>query len=292
MEGQKIRPAGENPARGKNGFRRYFVSDRRAAAGWILLGVWILLAVLVPLLSPYSYSEQNASIQNSLPSLSHWFGTDKFGRDLFTRVWYGAGLSLLVGLVSAGLNGCIGVLYGAVSGYAGRTADMILMRIADVVSAIPSMLYVILITLVMGAGAGSIILGLRIAGWIDMARIVRGEILRLKGMDFARAAQMEGISPLRILVRHLLPNAAGPITVNFIFLIPQAIFTEAFLSFLGIGIAAPAASLGTIIQEARSQMMLYPYQMVFPLLVLCVMMVALNMIGTSLEQRNRRRTEV
>ena len=153
---------------------------------------------------------------------------------------------------------------------------MILMRIADVVSAIPSMLYVILITLVMGAGAGSIILGLCIAGWIDMARIVRGEILRLKGMDFARAAQMEGISPLRILVRHLLPNAAGPITVNF----------------LGIGIAAPAASLGTIIQEARSQMMLCPYQMVFPLLVLCVMMVALNMIGTSLEQRNRRRTEV
>nr|WP_243426899.1 ABC transporter permease [Mediterraneibacter glycyrrhizinilyticus] len=292
MEGQKIMPAGEKPARGKNGFRRYFVSDRRAAAGWILLGVWILLAVLVPLLSPYSYSEQNASIQNSLPSLSHWFGTDKFGRDLFARVWYGAGLSLLVGLVSAGLNGCIGVLYGAVSGYAGKTADMILMRIADVVSAIPSMLYVILITLVMGAGAGSIILGLCIAGWIDMARIVRGEILRLKGMDFARAAQMEGISPLRILVRHLLPNAVGPITVNFIFLIPQAIFTEAFLSFLGIGIAAPAASLGTIIQEARSQMMLYPYQMVFPLLVLCVMMAALNMIGTSLEQRNRRRTEV
>ena len=292
MEGQKIMPAGEKPARGKNGFRRYFVSDRRAAAGWILLGVWILLAVLVPLLSPYSYSEQNASIQNSLPSLSHWFGTDKFGRDLFARVWYGAGLSLLVGLVSAGLNGCIGVLYGAVSGYAGKTADMILMRIADVVSAIPSMLYVILITLVMGAGAGSIILGLCIAGWIDMARIVRGEILRLKGMDFARAAQMEGISPLRILVRHLLPNSAGPITVNFIFLIPQAIFTEAFLSFLGIGIAAPAASLGTIIQEARSQMMLYPYQMVFPLLVLCVMMAALNMIGTSLEQRNRRRTEV
>ena len=292
MEGQKIMPAGEKPARGKNGFRRYFVSDRRAAAGWILLGVWILLAVLVPLLSPYSYSEQNASIQNSLPSLSHWFGTDKFGRDLFARVWYGAGLSLLVGLVSAGLNGCIGVLYGAVSGYAGKTADMILMRIADVVSAIPSMLYVILITLVMGAGAGSIILGLCIAGWIDMAWIVRGEILRLKGMDFARAAQMEGISPLRILVRHLLPNSAGPITVNFIFLIPQAIFTEAFLSFLGIGIAAPAASLGTIIQEARSQMMLYPYQMVFPLLVLCVMMAALNMIGTSLEQRNRRRTEV
>lgn len=274
--------------RRRTDFREYFRKDRRAAAGCILLGIWILLAVLVPLLSPWSYSEQNAAIQNSLPSSEHWFGTDKFGRDLFARVWYGAGLSLLVGLVSAALNGCIGVLYGAVSGYAGKKADLILMRIADVVSAIPSMLYVILITLVLGAGAPSIILGLCVAGWINMARIVRGEILRLKGTDFARAAKIEGIPSIRILTRHLLPNAAGPITVNFIFLIPQAIFTEAFLSFLGIGIAAPAASLGTIIQEARSQMMVYPYQMVFPLLVLCVMMLALNLIGTSLEQKNRR----
>ena len=274
--------------RRRTDFREYFRKDRRAAAGCILLGIWILLAVLVPLLSPWSYSEQNAAIQNSLPSSEHWFGTDKFGRDLFARVWYGAGLSLLVGLVSAALNGCIGVLYGAVSGYAVKKADLILMRIADVVSAIPSMLYVILITLVLGAGAPSIILGLCVAGWINMARIVRGEILRLKGTDFARAAKIEGIPSIRILTRHLLPNAAGPISVNFIFLIPQAIFTEAFLSFLGIGIAAPAASLGTIIQEARSQMMVYPYQMVFPLLVLCVMMLALNLIGTSLEQRNRR----
>ena len=219
--------------RKRKGLREYFRKDRRAAAGCILLGIWILLAALVPLLSTWSYSEQNAAIQNSLPSPA-------------------------------------------------------LMRIADVVSAIPSMLYVILITLVLGAGAPSIILGLCVAGWIDMARIVRGEILRLKGTDFARAAKIEGIPSIRILTRHLLPNAAGPITVNFIFLIPQAIFTEAFLSFLGIGIAAPAASLGTIIQEARSQMMVYPYQMVFPLLVLCVMMLALNLIGTSLEQRNRR----
>ena len=159
------------------------------------------------------------------------------------------------------------------------------MRIADIISAIPSMLYVILLTLVMGAGIGSMILGLCVAGWIGMARMVRGEILKLKEMEYAYAARMEGIRPLRILARHLLPNAAGTITVNLIFLVPQAIFTEAFLSFLGVGIEAPAASLGTIIQEARSQMMLYPYQMVFPLLVLCVMLLALNMAGTAAEQR-------
>lgn len=266
-------------------WRNYIGSSRMAVIGCILLAVWIILAVAVPFVSPWSYSEQNAEIRNQSASLLHWFGTDRFGRDLFTRVWYGAGISLTVGIVSTVINGTIGVLYGAVSGYAGRRTDMVLMRIADIISAIPSMLYVILITLVMGAGIGSMILGLCVAGWISMARIVRGEIVKLKEMEYAYAARMEGIRPLRVLLRHLLPNAAGTIVVNMIFLVPQAIFTEAFLSFLGVGIAAPAASLGTIIQEARSQMMLYPYQMIFPLLVLCVMLLALNMVGTAVEQR-------
>ena len=256
-----------------------------ALIGCIILGIWIVLSVVVPLFGPWSFSEQNAGIRNQTSSLMHWFGTDRFGRDLFTRVWYGAGISLAVGLISTLINGIIGVFYGAVSGYAGKRTDIVLMRLADIISAIPSMLYVILITLVLGAGVGSMILGLCIAGWIGMARIVRGEIIKLKETEYACAARMEGIRPLRILIRHLLPNTAGMIVVNMIFLVPQAIFTEAFLSFLGVGIAAPAASLGTIIQEARSQMMLYPYQMVYPLIVLCVMLLALNMIGTAVAQR-------
>lgn len=262
--------------------------NRQALAGCIILGVWILLSVLVPLFWSWSYSEQNAELQNQAVSLTHLFGTDKFGRDIFARVWYGAGISLLIGIVSALINGCVGVLYGAVAGYAGKYVDMVMMRIADIIASIPSMLYVILITLVTGAGAGSIILGLCVAGWIDMSRIVRGEIMRLKETDFAAAARMEGLPPLRILWRHLLPNAAGPILVNLIFLIPQAIFTEAFLSFLGVGLAAPAASLGTIIQEARSQMLLYPNQMVCPLIVLCVMLLALNTVGTAIERQLQR----
>lgn len=262
--------------------------NRQALTGCIILGVWILLSVLVPLFWPWSYSEQNAELQNQAMSLTHLFGTDKFGRDIFARVWYGAGISLLIGIVSALINGCVGVLYGAVAGYAGKYVDMIMMRIADIIASIPSMIYVILITLVTGAGAGSIILGLCVAGWIDMSRIVRGEIMRLKETDFAAAARMEGLPPFRILWRHLLPNAAGPILVNLIFLIPQAIFTEAFLSFLGVGLAAPAASLGTIIQEARSQMLLYPNQMVCPLIVLCVMLLALNTVGTAIERQLQR----
>ena len=199
--------------------------NRQALAGCIILGVWILLSVLVPLFWPWSYSEQNAELQNQAVSLPHLFGTDKFGRDIFARVWYGAGISLLIGIVSSLINGCVGVLYGAVAGYAGKYVDMVMMRIADIIASIPSMLYVILITLVTGAGAGSIILGLCVAGWIDMSRIVRGEIMRLKETDFAAAARMEGLPPLRILWRHLVPNAAGPILGNLIFLIPQAIFT-------------------------------------------------------------------
>ncbi len=267
---------------------RLIRGNRQALAGCMILGIWILFAVLVPVFWPWSYSEQNAEIQNQAMSMTHLFGTDKFGRDIFARVWYGAGISLLIGIASALINGCVGVLYGAAAGYAGKHADMVMMRIADIISSIPSMLYVILITLAAGAGAGSMILGLCVAGWIDMARIVRGEIQRLKETDFAAAARMEGIPRIRILWRHLLPNAAGPILVNLIFLIPQAIFTEAFLSFLGVGLEPPAASLGTIIQEARSQMLVYPNQMVCPLVVLCVMLLALNAVGTAIEGQLRR----
>ena len=267
---------------------RLIRGNRQALAGCMILGIWILFAVLVPVFWPWSYSEQNAEIQNQAMSMTHLFGTDKFGRDIFARVWYGAGISLLIGIASALINGCVGVLYGAAAGYAGKHADMVMMRIADIISSIPSMLYVILITLAAGAGAGSMILGLCVAGWIDMARIVRGEIQRLKETDFAAAARMEGIPRIRILWRHLLPNAAGPILVNLIFLIPQTIFTEAFLSFLGVGLEPPAASLGTIIQEARSQMLVYPNQMVCPLVVLCVMLLALNAVGTAVEGQLRR----
>ena len=276
----------EHRKAGAHGGSRLSRKDRRKLLVYgIILGVWVLLAVLVHLFWPFSYSEQNGDIRNQAFSLTHWFGTDRFGRDLFARVWYGAGISLLVGISSTLINGILGILAGAFSGWMGGAADMVLMRIGDIISSIPSMIYVILIMLAAGSGPGSIILGLCVAGWVDMARIVRGEILRLKETDYACAAKMEGLSSMRILFRHLLPNAAGPILVNLIFLIPQAIFTESFLSFLGVGIAAPAASLGTIIQEARSQMVLYPWQMACPLVVLCVMLLCLNAVGSVLENQ-------
>ena len=259
--------------------------------GMGILTVLFLLALFVPILSPYSYETQNADIRNIPASFAHLFGTDKFGRDLFVRVWFGTRISLMVGIGSACICGVIGVLYGSVAGYAGGRIDMLLMRMADIIDAIPSLLYVILIMLVMGANVGSILLGICISGWIELARIVRGEIRKLKAMEFCTAARMAGVKAGRLLGKHLLPNAAGPIIVNLTFLIPKAIFTEAFLSFVGVGIAAPVASLGTLISDARSQIQIYPSQMLYPIAVLCILILSVNLIGTGLEQGARREEE-
>lgn len=255
--------------------------------GAVLLLVLMALAVLVPIVSPYSHTGQNADLKNAVSSLAHPFGTDKFGRDIFVRVWYGTRISLTVGIGSAIICGVIGLLYGSAAGYSEGRADMLLMRLADIIDAIPSLLYVILIMLVMGANVGSILFGICISGWIDLARIVRGEVKRLKVRQFVTAARLAGAGMGRILRLHLLPNAAGPIIVNLTFMIPKAIFTEAFLSFVGVGISAPAASLGTLIQDARSQMQVYPSQMMYPILVLCILILSLNLIGAGLEKKVR-----
>lgn len=267
------------------------IKDRLFWIGVVLLTVLTILAVLVPAFSPYSHTEQSVDIQNAASSLVHPFGTDKFGRDIFVRVWYGTRISLTVGIGSALICGIIGILFGSAAGYCGGKVDLLLMRTADVIDAIPSLLYVILIMLVMGANVGSILLGICISGWIDLARIVRGEIQRLKTREFCTAARLAGAGTGRILRYHLLPNAAGPIIVNLTFMIPKAIFTEAFLSFVGVGISAPAASLGTLIQDARSQMQVYPSQMLYPILVLCILIFSMNLIGAGLERYVRQMEE-
>lgn len=273
------------------GRKQYLKRNPALVCGLLLFFILVLSALIVPVLSPWSPTAQDASIQNMGASLSHLFGTDKFGRDIFTRVWYGTRISLTVGIGSAVLCGVIGILYGSAAGYGGNKTDMLLMRAADVIDAIPSLLYVILITLVLGASVGSIWLGICISGWIELARIVRGEIKRLKDREFCKAARLAGAGSMRILFVHLLPGAAAPVIVNLTFLVPRAVFTEAFLSFVGVGIAAPAASLGTLIQEARSQMQLYPGQMLYPILVLCILILSLNLTGSGLTRALRRAEE-
>lgn len=258
--------------------------------GAVLLCILMAVSWIVPQLLPWSSTEMHADIRNMGMSKEHFFGTDKFGRDLFVRVCYGTRLSLFIGGASALLNGIFGILYGGIAGYAGRSVDMILMRLADILVSIPSLLYVILIMLIFGADERSILLGLCVSGWIDTARLVRGEVMRLKEREFCIASRLFGAGSFQVFFRHILPNAAGPVIVNLTYLIPQSIFTETFLSFVGIGIPAPAASLGTLIQASRSQMQVYPYQMFLPVFVLCVLILALNMMGAGLEAciKNRR----
>ena len=255
-----------------------FWKSKYSRLGICILLVLTFFTVLVPFLPFYDPVTQNADLRNAGSSLMHLFGTDKFGRDIFSRVWYGAGISMKVGILASLISSIVGLLYGGIAGYAGKKTDMIMMQAADIVDSIPSLLYVILFMLLFGASVKTVILGICISGWTRMARVVRGEILRLKEMDYILAARLEGSGAMRILIKQMLPNLKEKVILNAVLLVPEAIFTEAFLSFLGVGIAAPADSLGTLIQEARSQMQIYPTQMMWPVLVLVLLIFSLNLI--------------
>ena len=260
-----------------------FSRNRLALVGLILLALLVCAAIFGPMLSPYPYDGMDAMSRNQPSSAAHWFGTDQMGRDIFTRVLYGARVSLLVGFASTALNLLIGVLYGSIAGYVGGRVDMVMMRIVDVIYAVPAMIYMILLMLIFGSNIYSVMLGICVNGWINMARIVRSQVMSLKEQEFSVAAFVIGASRKRILFRHLLLNSLGPIIVTVTLMIPQAIFTEAFLSFIGIGISAPMASLGTLAQDAKMLMNVYPMQMVWPVLVICIVIFSLNFIGEGLE---------
>jgi len=260
-----------------------FRSNRRALIGLCVLAFIVLLAVVGPMVSPYPYDGMGADINKGL-SWKHWFGTDALGRDLFTRVLYGVRISLMIGFVTTFINMVLGVLYGGIAGFVGGKADMLLMRMVDVMYAIPSLLYIILLMLILGANVGSIMLGMCVSGWIGVARLMRSQVIALKEREFALAAYTQGASPARILCRHLLSNAMGPLVVSATLNIPQAIFMEAFLSFIGMGISAPQASLGTLAQSARMYMSVFPNQMICPIAMICLIIFALNFIGEGLDE--------
>ena len=263
---------------------RRFKKNRLALFSAAFIIVVILLAVFVPVLSPYTYDEMDPSKINSAPSLSHWFGTDQFGRDIFVRIMYGARISLSVGVVAAIINLVIGVTYGVICGYIGGKTDMILMRLADIIYAVPTLLYVILIMLVFGSNIYSVLIAIGISSWVAMARLVRGQVISLKEKEFTEAAVIIGAGRLRIMFRHLIINCLGTIIVNTTLMVPSAIFTEAFLAFVGIGISIPQASWGTMANEARSLMQTQPIQMLWPVLAICSTMLSLNFIGDGLSE--------
>ncbi len=225
---------------------------------------------------------ENIEVANRVFNKTYWFGTDSHGRDLFVRVLYGARISLAIALVAATVNFFIGVLYGGISGYAGGRTDNIMMRIVDIISTVPLMLYVIMLMVVMGSGLKTIMVTLGTVYWVRMARIVRGQVLSLKEQEYVLAAKTLGATTWRILVRHLIPNAMGPIIVALTMQIPQAIFTESFLSFIGLGVSAPMASWGTLANDALGGLRSYAYQLFFPSIAICITMLAFNFLGDGL----------
>ncbi|MDR3052214.1 MAG: ABC transporter permease [Oscillospiraceae bacterium] len=259
-----------------------FRRDPLAMAGLCVLILVALAAIFGPMLSPFSYEDVDFLNGDMGPSSAHWFGTDRLGRDIFVRVLYGARISLTVGVVAAVINLVIGVLYGGIAGFIGRRVDMVLMRIVDILIGLPSLLYIILIMMALGSSIQSIVLALCFTSWIGTARVVRSEVMMLKSSEYALAARLTGASDFDILLHHLIPNCMGPIIVSTAFLIPSAIFSEAFLAFLGIGIQVPMASWGTLANEAIAALSSRPYQMFFPVAAICVTMFSLNFIGDGL----------
>jgi oligopeptide transport system permease protein len=213
-----------------------------------MLGLWLillitLLAILGPLFTAHSYSDQQLEMANQPPNTIYWFGSDNLGRDLFTRVLYGARISLSIGIVASLINLTIGVIYGGISGYFGGRVDSVMMRIVDVLYGIPLLLYVILLMVVLKPGLTNIFIALGMVYWLQMARIVRGQVLALREQEYVVAAKLIGASPWRIILRHLVPNCMGPIIVTMTLAIPEAIFTEAFLSFIGLGVSSSGKEL-------------------------------------------------
>ncbi|MEY8365081.1 ABC transporter permease [Anaerovoracaceae bacterium 41-7] len=257
-------------------------ADKLAVVGIIFIIFMILVAIFVPILSPYTYDGQDYNAIYQSPCAEHPLGTDMFGRDLLVRVAYGARISLTIGIVTALVSLVVGVLFGGISGFFGGKVDMLMMRFVDVFSAVPSLLYSILLIMFMGPKMSSILIAICLTYWLSPARQTRGQILSVKNQDFATAAKVVGESKVQILLRHLVPNSMGPIIVTVMLLIPSAIFEEAFLSFIGIGIAVPVASWGTLANDGMATMGMYPYLMLFPALAISLTMFALNFIGDGL----------
>ena len=266
---------------------RRLKQNRVAMGSIILIALILLLAIAGPIFSPYTYSGQDFARKNQGPSAEHWFGTDSLGRDLFTRVLHGARISLSIGFVAA-LVALLGVFYGAVSGFAGGRVDNVMMRIVDIMYSIPFLLWVIMMMVYLkeilpeNAGLIAMYIALGLVYWLDMARIVRGQILSLKEQEFVLAAHTIGAPRARILLRHLIPNSMGPIIVTATLAIPEAIFTEAFLSFIGLGVSAPRASWGMLASDALVSLKSHPHLLFFPAAAICITLLAFNFLGDGL----------
>jgi oligopeptide transport system permease protein len=283
----------------KDAWRR-LKNNKVAFFSLMLITLYIFLAIFGPYMNEYSYTSTNVNKMNffitspefegmgffekikELFATKHWFGTDETGRDLWTRVWMGARVSLSIGFIATIINTIVGSTIGGISGYYGGRVDTIIMRVVDVLYGIPYMIVAILIMVVLGAGVTSLIIALILVGWISSARLVRGEVLKLKQQEFVEAAKVLGVPNRAIIFKHIIPNVMGLIITNLTMAVPMAIFAEAFLSYIGLGIAPPGCSWGVLAKAGVKLMRIHPYQLFIPAFFISTTMLALNLIGDGL----------
>ena len=280
-ESEKEHIAHPNLTAFEEGWLRLKKNKAAVASLFTLIAIG-LLSLLAPVFSAYSYKETNYDIIYQIPSAAHLFGTDQFGRDLWVRTWMGTRISLLIAFVAAFLDLTVGVVYGAVSALIGGKVDAVMQRFIEILVGIPHLIIVILLMMIMPAGIWTIVVALSITGWVNMARLVRAEILKLKNQEFVLAARVLGTSTPRIIWKHLIPNTVGVIVINAMFTIPSAIFTEAFLSFIGIGMQEPKASLGVLINNGYQVLRNFPHVLIFPAIVIVLIMVCFSILGDGL----------
>ena len=261
---------------------RRLKQNRVAMASLLFILVLTAFAIVAPMMSSSTHSDVDFGVMNQGLSAEHWFGTDNLGRDLWCRVWMGARVSLFIALVAAVVQSTIGIIIGGVSGFFGGKIDLFLMRASDIIDSIPFLVYVILIMMIMGSGMAPIIIAFALTGWIRMARLVRGQALSLKESDYVMASKGLGGSNMRIIIKHMVPNMLGVIIVTLTMSIPTAIFTEAYLSYIGIGLQPPLTSWGQLANIGATVIKSYPYQMIIPAIFISLTMLSMQLFGDGL----------
>lgn len=256
--------------------------NKAAVVSLAVLILIIILAIGAPILASHTYFDTDYANTYRNPGFGHLFGTDQFGRDQWARIWQGTRISLLIAVIAALIDLTIGVSFGAISALFGGKVDAVMQRIIEILVGVPQLIIVILLMMVLPAGIWTIVLALSITGWVNMARLVRAQILKLKSQEFVLAARVLGTSSGKIILKHLIPNTVGVIVINAMFTIPSAIFTEAFLSFIGIGLAEPKASLGVLINNGYQVLHNYPYLLTWPALIIVSIMVCFSILGDGL----------
>ena len=272
--------------------------NKLAILGLIILLTEFVLVLLAPVIAPYDYAYMDVMAMQQGPSAAHWFGTDELGRDIFSRVLYGGRYSITMGLFAVLISQTMGMTLGAIAGYFGGKVDLIMMRIVDIIYSLPDMLIIILLSVVfnetlkplitgtvlekLGTNMISMFIVFGLLYWVSMARLIRGQILSIKNNEYVLAARCIGTKNARILRRHILPNCLSVIIITTALQVPSAIFTESYLSFLGLGVSAPLTSLGSLANDARAGMQSYPLRLVIPAIAICLIVLALNLLGDGL----------